>query len=48
MVGNDIVDIGLAKKSSNWTRSRFLDKLFTKKEQQLIFHSENSFNMVWR
>lgn len=48
MVGNDIVDIEEARKTSNWQRPRFLEKLFTIKEQQLILNSENSFLMVWR
>ena len=48
MIGNDIVDIAEAKKDSNWQRSRFLDKLFTSKEQQLVHQSKNSFLKVWR
>ncbi|MBT8243645.1 MAG: 4-phosphopantetheinyl transferase family protein [Winogradskyella sp.] len=48
MVGNDIVDIAKAKKESNWQRPRFLDKLFTSKEQQIIHRSDNPFIMVWR
>lgn len=48
MVGNDIVDLAVAKKESNWQRPRFLDKLFTSKEQHLIYTSEDAFLMVWR
>lgn len=48
MVGNDIVDIAKAKKDSNWQRPRFLDKLFTTKEQQGIHNSSNPFIMVWK
>ncbi|WP_179021382.1 4'-phosphopantetheinyl transferase family protein [Winogradskyella forsetii] len=48
MVGNDIVDLEEAKRASNWQRSRFLNKLFAPKEQQLIYSSENPFIMVWR
>ncbi|WP_452220158.1 4'-phosphopantetheinyl transferase family protein [Lacinutrix salivirga] len=47
MIGNDIVDLKQAAKDSNWKRPRFLDKVFTKKEQQLIFNSENQHQMVW-
>jgi phosphopantetheinyl transferase (holo-ACP synthase) len=47
MIGNDIVDLAKAKKESDWQRSRFLDKLFTSKEQKLILSSENSELMVW-
>ena len=48
MIGNDIVDIAEAKQKSNWERPRFLDKLFTLNEQQLIQNSDHSFLMVWR
>lgn len=48
MVGNDIVDLKEAKRASNWQRPRFLDKLFSSREQQLIRSSEDSFLMVWR
>lgn len=48
MVGNDIVDLAEAKRTSNWERPRFLDKLFTLKEQQFIYNSELPFQMVWR
>jgi len=48
MVGSDIVDLAEAKQMSNWERPRFLEKLFTKDEQQLIHNSENSFLIIWR
>ena len=48
MLGNDIVDIKEAYRTSNWQRPRLLDKLFTPKEQQLISYSEDSFLMVWQ
>ena len=48
MIGTDIIDIAEAKKTSNWKRPRFLEKLFTSNEQQLIHNSENKFIMVWR
>ena len=47
MIGNDIVDLKQAAKASNWKRTRFLDKVFTKKEQQLIFSSKDQHQMVW-
>ena len=47
MIGNDIVDLALARKESNWKRNRFLDKIFTKNEQLLIFNAENPEVMVW-
>jgi phosphopantetheinyl transferase (holo-ACP synthase) len=47
MIGNDIVDLALARKESNWKRNRFLDKIFTAKEQLLIADTENPEIMVW-
>jgi phosphopantetheinyl transferase (holo-ACP synthase) len=47
MIGNDIVDLALAKKESNWQRNRFLDKIFSKNEQQLILNDTNPEIMVW-
>jgi len=47
MIGNDVVDLALAKAESNWQRKGYLDKLFTTKEQNLIFSAENPTIMVW-
>ncbi len=47
MIGNDIVDLALALKESNWKRKGYLAKIFTKLEQLLIIKSENPDNMVW-
>jgi phosphopantetheinyl transferase (holo-ACP synthase) len=47
MIGNDIIDLDLALKESNWKRNRFLDKIFSINEQQLIQNSENKDHMVW-
>ena len=47
MIGNDIVDLALARKESNWQRKGFLDKIFTVKEQLLIANTKNSEIMVW-
>ena len=47
MIGNDIVDLALAQKESNWKRKGFLNKIFTKNEQLLILNSENQEVMVW-
>ncbi|TDD94881.1 4'-phosphopantetheinyl transferase family protein [Flavobacterium cellulosilyticum] len=47
MIGNDIVDLALAQKDSNWRRHGFLDKIFTEKEQLLILKSEYPETMVW-
>ncbi|MBR9915713.1 MAG: 4-phosphopantetheinyl transferase family protein [Algicola sp.] len=47
MIGNDIVDLRQAAKDSNWKRPRFLNKIFTAKEQLIISTSENKEHMVW-
>ncbi|HET7360869.1 MAG TPA: 4'-phosphopantetheinyl transferase superfamily protein [Salinimicrobium sp.] len=48
MIGNDVVDLHLAKKESNWNRPRFLFKIFSKKERLLIASAANKTLMVWR
>jgi phosphopantetheinyl transferase (holo-ACP synthase) len=48
MVGNDIVDLVEANKTSNWKHPRFQSKLFTELEQDLINNSDNPFVMIWR
>ena len=47
MIGNDIVDLALARKESNWKRQGFLDKIFTPQEQMLISNSDNPEITVW-
>lgn len=47
MIGNDIVDLQLARKQSNWKRKGFLDKIFSLQEQALIHNSCNPELMVW-
>lgn len=47
MIGNDVVDLVLAKKESNWKRKGFLNKLFTPFEQDLIHKSTNQDEMIW-
>ncbi len=47
MIGNDIVDLALARKESNWRRKGFLDKIFTKNEQLSILNSDTPEIMVW-
>jgi phosphopantetheinyl transferase (holo-ACP synthase) len=48
LIGNDIIDLSLAKTESNWQRRGFLEKQFTANEQQLILAATNSFSLVWR
>lgn len=47
MIGNDIVDLNLAKTQSNWQRKGFLEKQFTNFEQKEILNSKNPFLQVW-
>lgn len=47
MIGNDIVDLELARKESNWKRKGFLEKIFTSQEQELIINDSNPELMVW-
>lgn len=47
MIGNDIVDLSLAKVQSNWERKGFLEKQFTISEIVQITKSENPFFVVW-
>lgn len=47
MIGNDIVDLGLARQESNWRRPRYLAKIFTPEEQQLIADAHRPTTMVW-
>jgi phosphopantetheinyl transferase (holo-ACP synthase) len=48
LIGNDIIDLSLAKIESNWQRRGFLEKQFSATEQQLILGATNSFILVWR
>ena len=48
MLGNDIIDIKEARRTSNWQRKGFLDKVFSSNEQKVIKESLNPFYLVWR
>lgn len=48
MIGNDIVDINLAREQSNWRRNGWLQKICTVKEQQYIFASEDIELQIWQ
>lgn len=47
MIGNDIIDLALSRKESNWQRKGFIEKLFTADEQQLIKKYDEPEIMVW-
>lgn len=48
MIGNDIVDLALAKIQSNWKRDGYLDKIFTLQEQISIQNSVNQEIEIWK
>lgn len=48
MIGNDIIDLKVAKINSRWREQRFLEKLFTAEEQTLILSGANRFENIWR
>jgi len=47
MIGNDVVDLDLAKVQSNWRRKGYLDKIFSPAEQTLIATASCADEMVW-
>lgn len=47
MIGNDVIDLKLAARQSNWQRRGFLEKLFVSTEIQTILSAENPFEKVW-
>lgn len=48
MIGNDIVSLDLTKNSKNWQNQRFLDKIYTKTEQNVIKLAKNPFVEIWK
>ena len=47
MIGNDVVDLKLAKIDSNWKRNGYLNKIFTDVEQNFILKSYDADKTVW-
>lgn len=47
MIGNDVVDLALAKTQSNWERSGFLDKVYSASEKKHIRESKDPNLLVW-
>lgn len=47
MIGNDIVDLELARTESNWKRPGFMQKIFTVKELRSIARSQDKELAVW-
>lgn len=47
MIGNDIVDLNIAAKESNWARTGYLEKIFTMSERFHIHVAKDPEIMVW-
>lgn len=47
MIGNDIIDLNLARTKSNWLRKGYLDKIYTEPEKELIASFHDPEIMVW-
>lgn len=47
MIGNDIIDLRLANRESNWQRKGYLGKIFTAAEQEMICQASMPSDMVW-
>lgn len=47
MIGNDLVDLEQAALDSNWQRKGYLDKICTRKEQQLVLNAKDPARMLW-
>lgn len=48
MIGNDVVDLAVAKTESNWKRKGYLDKIATASEQLLLQKSTNQELAFWK
>lgn len=48
MIGNDIVDLAKAKKESNIFRPRYLEKVCSDEEIDLVLSNSNSISNFWR
>ncbi|MCF6407865.1 4'-phosphopantetheinyl transferase superfamily protein [Chitinophaga filiformis] len=47
MIGNDVIDLHLARQESNWQRKGYLSKIFTAAEQDMICQASMPSDMVW-
>lgn len=47
MIGNDVIDLALARSQSNWKRRGFVDKLFTENEKALISEAPDPEIAIW-
>ena len=47
MIGNDVVDLTFASIGHRWKEQRFIDKVFSIDEQNLITDADNQFQTIW-
>lgn len=47
MIGNDLVDLSLAKHAHRWERKGFLEKIFTENELHLVQSGPDLFTSLW-
>lgn len=47
MIGNDVVDLQVASRESNWRRKGYLLKVFATAERQMITRSKEPDTLVW-
>lgn len=47
MIGNDVVDLALARRESNWKRKGFMEKIFIQEEREIILKSEDAETCLW-
>lgn len=47
MIGNDVIDLKLAREKHKWQRPRFLEKLFTEAEREFILDAVDPELRVW-
>ena len=48
MIGNAVIDLEYARTSNNWKRQGYLQKIFSSKEQELIFDATDPHQLVWK
>jgi phosphopantetheinyl transferase (holo-ACP synthase) len=48
VIGNDVIDLNVARLESNWQRPGFLSKIFSVKEQFYIETAKDQEQMVWK
>jgi phosphopantetheinyl transferase (holo-ACP synthase) len=47
MIGNDVIDLELALRESNWKRKGWIEKIFTGAEQQWIYSFKDRDKALW-